>query len=321
MATILVVSREPASRSAAVESIRRFNRFYTRTIGVLQEGLLDSGFSLAEARIVFELAQSPDVEVGSLRRELGLDPGYLSRLLSGLEEADMLTRRSSPQDGRRQVARLTAKGRRAFAKLDAAADAQVEQLIAHLAPGEREELAATLSRVASRLSAQKHPDERRAAGLVLRPLRAGDLGWILRRHALLYVEEYGWGAHFEAAVADIISEYLGARGDARQAGWIAELGGHPVGSVLCMKENAEVARLRLLLVEPEARGNGIGGRLVDECIAFARGNGYKKIVLSTQNVLLPARHIYERRGFRLESTSTEASYDPTGVSESWSLDL
>src|SRR5215475_2796779 len=272
-----------------VAGVRAFNRFYTRRIGVLQEGLLRSHFSLAEARVLYELAQRARPTASELGQALGLDAGYLSRILAGFASRGLVGRRPSPSDGRRSLLRLTAKGRRAFASLDRRSQGETAALLAPLAADEQGRLVGALRTVERLLGGVPAANE----PYVLRPLRPGDIGWVVHRHAVLYAREYGWDERFEALVAGIAARFIARHDPARERFWIAERDGEVVGSVLLVRQSRTVAKLRLLLVEPAARGHGIGARLVDECVHFARQAGYRKIMLWTNDVLHAARHLYE----------------------------
>jgi len=300
----------------SVDAIRGFNRFYTGVIGVLGEGLLHTPYSLTEARVLFELAQRPLTEVAELRRGLDLDAGYLSRMLARFEADGLVARERSGEDARRQVARLTDPGRVVFAQLDALTAEQVERLLARLAGDEQRRLLAAMETIRRLLDGAPQPSQ-----CTLRPLVPGDLGWVIHRHGALYRDEYGWDATFEALVARILADYA-ERGDtARESGWIAELDGAPVGCVFCMRRDDETAQLRLLLVEPRARGLGVGGRLVDACLDFAREAGYRRIMLWTNDVLTAARRIYERAGFTLDAEGPHHSFGHDLVEQTWSRDL
>ena len=276
---------------SVVDDVRGFNRFYTRVLGLLRPDLAGSAFGLTEARVLFELAHRDDVAVSELRRELDLDAGYLSRILSGFTASGLAAREKSAADGRRQVVRLTDEGRRAFDELDRLQAGAIDTLLAPLDDGQRTQLVGAMGQIRRMLSS-----EARRAGLVLRPPKPGDLGWVVERHGARYAAEYGWDATFEALVARIVAEFAERRDTRREAAWIAELDGERVGCVFCTASNnpdaEDSAQLRLLLVEPSARGAGVGGRLVDECLRFARRSGYRRITLWTNDVLLAARRIY-----------------------------
>ncbi len=300
----------------SVAAVRAFNRFYTEHIGVLRAGLLDTPYSLTEARVLFEVGERDTCETGELRRLLGLDAGYLSRILSRFEADGLVTRERSAADGRRQVVRLTAAGRRTRDLLDRRSAEQVGRVLAPLTEEDRRRLVGAMGVIQEILGGS-----RKAEPYVIRPPRPGDLGWVLHRHAVLYHDEYGWDETFERLVLGIVGEYRRGQDVKGQAGWVAELGGEPVGFVACVREDAATARLRLFLVEPSARGMGIGGRLVEECLRFARLAGYRRIVLFTYSVLADARRIYQRAGFRLDAERPERAFGKGLVSQVWSRDL
>jgi DNA-binding MarR family transcriptional regulator/GNAT superfamily N-acetyltransferase len=303
----------PVSK-ADVNAVRAFNRFYTSTIGVLGEGLLRSPYSLAEARVLFELAQRDGTGLAFLRRSLRLDAGYLSRIVSRFEADGIVTRERSPADARQQVVRLTARGRALFATLDERAAAAVRELLSPLGRPERRQLTAAMGTIERLLARRRAPIRLRSPG-------PGDFGWVVHRHGAVYAREYGWDASFEALVARIVAEYVDAHDPEREAAWIAELGGEPVGCVFCMEKDKRVAQLRLLLVERHARGLGIGGRLVDECIAFARRRGYEQVVLWTNDVLHAARRLYEHAGFELVAAEPHRSFGHALVGQTWRKSL
>ena len=299
-----------------VSAIRAFNRFYTRHIGVLSAGLLDTPYSLTEARILFEIGARETCETGELRRMLGLDAGYLSRILSRFETDGLITRERSAADARRQVIRLTETGRKARAMLDERSAEQIRGVLAPLSEEDQRRLVSAMGVIQEILGGA-----RPAQPYVIRPPRPGELGWVVHRHGVLYHDEYGWDETFEQLVLDIVAEYVAGQGDKGVAAWIAELDGEPVGCIACTRQDAETAKLRLFLVEPSARGRGIGTRLVDECLRFARGAGYKRITLLTYDVLADARRIYQRAGFRLEDARPEHAFGKDLVRQSWSREL
>jgi DNA-binding MarR family transcriptional regulator/GNAT superfamily N-acetyltransferase len=302
----------------SVQSVRRFNRFYTRKIGVLQEGLLDSSLSLAEARVLYELAHRPDATASELSGELGLDPGYLSRILRGFQKRGWLQRRPSKEDARRQLLTLTRAGRAAFEPLDAQSSAEVGRLLSAVPPGDTPRLLDAMRTIEDVLD----PREPSASPYLLRTHRPGDIGWVVFRHGVLYSEEWGYDERFEALVAQIVAEFVQRFDPARERCWIAEKDGQRVGSVFLVRSTKRIAKLRLLLVEPAARGLGIGKRLVDECIRFARQCRYDKLVLWTQSELKAARSIYESAGFRLAGTEPHQSWGRDDlVAETWELKL
>lgn len=303
-----------------VSTVRAFNRFYTRVLGLLDHGLLGTPYSLTEARVIYELAQRDDVvEVQELRHILGLDPGYLSRMLSRLSGVDVIHRERSASDGRRQVVGLTAKGRRDFDALDRRANAQVAELLGGVDDADKRRLVGAMQaieRILAEGSASTEP-------LLLRPAVVGDYGWIVQRHGALYAQEYRWDETFEGLVARVVADYVEQRVQLRDrvAAWIAEIDGDRVGCVFCMQKDATAAQLRLLLVEPTARGRGVGSRLVEQCLRFARQTGYDKILLWTNDVLVDARRIYERAGFTLVEEAPHHSFGHDLVGQTWQLDL
>ncbi len=303
-----------------VDDVRGFNRFYTRVLGLLRPDLAGSAFGLTEARVLFELAHREDVAVSDLRRDLDLDAGYLSRILSGFTASGFAAREKSAADGRRQVVRLTDEGRRAFDELDRLQAGAIDSLLAPLDDVQRTRLVGAMGQIRRMLSSDARP-----AGLVLRTPQPGDLGWVVERHGARYAAEYGWDATFEALVARIVAEFAERRDTRREAAWIAELDGERVGCVFCTASNdpdaEHTAQLRLLLVEPSARGAGVGSRLVDECVRFARRSGYRRITLWTNDVLVTARRIYERAGFGCDRTEPHHSFGCDLVGEYWSRDL
>ena len=303
--------------TSVVEDVRGFNRFYTRVLGLLRPDLAGSSFGLTEARVLFELAHRDDVAVSELRRDLDLDAGYLSRILSGFSTSGLVAREKSAADGRRQVVRLTADGQRAFAELDQLQAGAIVTMLAPLDEGQRAELVTSMGRIRRTLG-----DEPHWRGLVLRPPAPGDLGWVVERHGYRYAAEYGWDTTFEALVARIVADFAERDDSKREAAWIAELDGERVGCVFCTAADAKnTARLRLLIVEPSARGAGVGTRLVDECLLFARRAGYRRITLWTNDVLVAARRIYERAGFRCDRREPHHSFGHDLVGEYWSRDL
>ncbi|ONF63018.1 bifunctional helix-turn-helix transcriptional regulator/GNAT family N-acetyltransferase [Amycolatopsis keratiniphila] len=306
------------NRSAdRVATVRAFNRLYTGVIGVLDEGPADAEYSLSEARVIFELAQQDQTQVTDLRKRLDLDAGYASRLLARLEARGLLTRERSDEDARRQIVRLTENGRKAFAVLDERSVGRIGTLLGRFGDDEQRRLLGAMDTITS-LVGERAADPT----LVLRPPRPGDFGWVVHRHGALYSREYGWDERFEALVARVVAEYVDRRDDPRQAGWIAELDGERVGSIFCMPaEDGVTAKLRMLLLEPAARGRGVGKRLVTECVEFARAAGYPAMELWTVSLLEAARAIYRKAGFQLvsEETITGFGYELTG--QTWRLEL
>jgi DNA-binding MarR family transcriptional regulator/predicted N-acetyltransferase YhbS len=303
---------------SSVQGVRHFNRFYTRKIGVLREGHLDSSLSLTEARVLYELSHREEATATGICAELGLDPGYLSRILRAFERRGWIRRRASAEDGRRQLLSLTKAGRAAFAPLDARSNEEVRRLLAAVAGADR----ARLLNAMRTIEAALEPAAAQAEPFTLRSHRPGDLGWVVHRHGLLYSQEWRYDERFEALVARIVAEFVENLEPRRERCWVAERGGEPVGSVFLVQKTTRVAKLRLLLVEPSARGLGIGRRLVGECVAFARHCGYRRIVLWTQSELKAARSIYEQSGFELIAEQRHDSWGRSGlVSETWELRL
>jgi DNA-binding MarR family transcriptional regulator/GNAT superfamily N-acetyltransferase len=298
-----------------VAAARRFNRFYTQRIGVLDEGLLESPFSLTEVRVMYELAHQRGVGAADLGRALGLDKGYLSRILKRFRAKGWIARSAADGDARRHVLALTAAGRRAFAPLDRKAQRQMRAMLAPLAAPERR-------RVLDAMHAIEHALGETERGPVrLRAHRPGDIGWVVQRHGELYAQEYGWNEEFEALVAEIAAQFIRDFDASRERCWIAERDAVRLGCIFVVAADRHTAKLRLLLVEPDARGLGLGKRLVDECIAFARAAGYRRMVLWTQSNLDAARHLYERAGFRRTKEEAHRSFGKDLVAETWALKL
>jgi DNA-binding MarR family transcriptional regulator/N-acetylglutamate synthase-like GNAT family acetyltransferase len=306
-----------AAQDQRIAAIRRFNRFYTKRIGVLEDGLLKSAFSLAEARLLYELAQREETTAALLGKELGLDPGYLSRMLAGFEKRGLLRKAPSPEDGRQTLLSLTAAGRTAFARLDAGARDEIAAMLQSLQEAEQQHLLASMAAIEALLRQEKQ----REPPFLLRPHRPGDMGWVIGRHGALYAAEYGWSEEFEAFVAVLAAKFIREFDAKRERCWMAEINGETVGSVFLVKKSRTTAQLRMLLVEPHARGLGIGKRLVEECIRFARHAGYRKVTLWTNSVLHAARRIYEAAGFSLVSEEPHQSFGQELVGQTWSLDL
>jgi DNA-binding MarR family transcriptional regulator/GNAT superfamily N-acetyltransferase len=310
----------PAARDDAIADVRDFNRFYTRVIGVLDDGLLGSPFSpfsLTEARVLYDLGRAERTETSELRELLGLDRGYLSRILARFERSGLIRRERSSRDRRRHLIRLSAKGVRALEDLERRSDEQAAELLGALGDSEKAQLLGGMAAVRGALG---EPAGDAAQGFALRAPREGELGWIVSRHGVLYSRFYGWDDSFEALVAEIVATFAQGEAD-RERAWIAEVAGAPAGSVLCTPEDESTARLRLLLVEPWARGMGIGAALVDACVRFARESGYQRLALWTNDVLVEARRIYEAAGFELVSESPHRSFGKQLVGQDWELEL
>jgi DNA-binding MarR family transcriptional regulator/N-acetylglutamate synthase-like GNAT family acetyltransferase len=301
----------------SVGAVRRFNRFFTRQIGVLREGLLHTPYPLTEARILFELGHGENVTASSLCRELGLDAGYLSRTLARLEQQGLIARVRSDSDGRQRLLHLTPEGEKTFALLDQRSREEVSEMLSDLSEEERQRLLKAMQTIEDVFDRGLKFSE----PFVLRPHEPGDMGWVTHRHGVLYSQEYGWDERFEALVAQIVADFINNYNPARERCWIAEVDGEIVGSVFLVQSSETVAKLRLLLVEPKARGMGLGTRLVQECIRFARRCGYQKIVLWTNSVLVEARHIYQKSGFTLVEEEPHHSYGHDLVGETWELTL
>ncbi|RKN12182.1 helix-turn-helix domain-containing GNAT family N-acetyltransferase [Streptomyces radicis] len=302
-----------------VARVREFNRDYTRLIGALDyEHRLGTPHSLPEARVLYELARGESTPVGALRRRLDMDPGQLSRLLARAERAGLVSRERDPDDSRRQLVRLTGEGRGAADLLETRSAAAVGALVERLSPAERARLTAALTTVERLLDRAPGP---RPASFTLREPGPGELGWVIQRHGVLYPAEYGWNDAFEVLVAEVVARYARAHDPARERAWIAEHEGEPVGSVFCVADSPDTARLRLLLVEPGARGLGIGRALVAECVRFAREAGYVRMVLWTNAVLTGARRLYEAEGFGLASGERHRMFGPEETGEEWVLSL
>ncbi|MFD0362426.1 GNAT family N-acetyltransferase [Nocardia sp. GCM10030253] len=304
-----------ATDAKEIAAVREFNRRYTRVIGVLRGGLLDTEYSLTEARIIFELATTGSTEVVRLRRDLDLDPGYLSRILARFKSRGLIETSRSSTDARRQEVRLTEHGRATFAVLNERAGQEVGDLLAAHPPTDRAQLVEAMRTIQHILD--RPADTTAAPSVVIRAPRPGDYGWVIQRNAALYAAEYGWDASYETLVARIVADYLDNHDEQRERAWIAEHDGEPVGCVFCMTENETTARLRLLLVEPTTRGLGVGSALVDECLRFATAAGYREMVLWTNDVLTSARHIYQRAGFELVESNPHHSFGHDLVGQTW----
>jgi DNA-binding MarR family transcriptional regulator/N-acetylglutamate synthase-like GNAT family acetyltransferase len=300
-----------------VDAVRRFNRFYTRRIGVLQDGYLHSDFSLAEVRVLYELAHRERCTARELGQALDIDPGYLSRIVHGFMRRGLLDRTTSDEDGRARWLCLTAAGRAAFEPLQASARAQVGAFVGALSETAQVQLVVALNQI-ERLLSERPPD---AAPFVVRAHRSGDMGWVVARHGVLYAQEYNFDETFEALVASIVAKFIDHEDPSRERCWIAERDGIPVGCVFLVRASKKVGKLRLFLVEPDARGLGIGTRLVDDLLAFARSAGYRKVRLWTQSNLLAARHVYAKAGFEKSGEKPHHSFSQDLVAETWELRL
>jgi DNA-binding MarR family transcriptional regulator/N-acetylglutamate synthase-like GNAT family acetyltransferase len=305
-----------------IAAVRRFNRFYTRQIGVLRKNYLDSGYSLGEMRVLYEIAQSEKrggaQTASDIARALDLDAGYLSRVLRNFEKRGLITRKTSRQDARQSHLALSARGAKVFAPLETRSQDLVGDMLGKLKAGEQAKLVAAMETIETLLGEPPAPAARSS---ILRAPRHGDFGWIVSRHATLYAEEYGWVEPFEGLCAQIVGDFVNNFDEKRERCWIAEMDGENVGCVMLAKDSDEVARIRLLLVDPKARGLGMGHRLVGECVSFARQAGYKKITLWTHEELTAARRIYEKAGFTLTASEPKHSWSKDVVAEYWDLDL
>lgn len=310
-----------ADLSSRIEIVRRFNRFYTRAIGVLQEGWLNSPFSLTEARVLYELAHGEKATATVVRNNLDLDAGYVSRILSRFQKHGLVKKTPSENDGRQNLLALTRKGHRQFAPLEARTVQQVRGMLEKLSEGEQRRLIGAMQSIGKLLGPAEKPESAAKISYVLRPHQPGDMGWVVHRQGVLYAQEYGYDEQFEALAAEIVAKFIQSYDPKRERCWIAEKDGEVVGSVFLVAKSATTAKLRLLYVEPSARGLGIGSRLVGECVRFARQAGYKKIVLWTQSELDAARHIYKRAGFRVVEKKRHHSFSKDLVAEIWELSL
>lgn len=298
-----------------IEAVRAFNRFYTRKLGVLDQHLLQSPFSLSEARVLYELAHGEELSAKEIGTELGLDGGYLSRIVQNFEDGGLIIRKPLAADRRQYRLSLTAKGRQAFGKVDRLSQGQVADMLSALPDPDRRRLTAAMSTIGALLGSS------RPSAAILRDPRPGDMGYVVQSHGALYASEYGFDATFEALVAEIAAKFVTSFEASRERCWIADIDGTPVGSVFLVKASDEVAKLRLLLVDPAARGQHLGRRLVAECIAFARQCGYRRITLWTQSILLAARGIYQAAGFALTASEAHRSFGQSLIGETWELKL
>lgn len=315
----LVSSISSPRMQDSVAAFRRFNRFYTRILGLLNERLVESGFSLTEGRILFELTHRGHSGAKQIGDEFGLDTGYLSRILRRLEDRGLISRTPLPADARNSVLRLTRKGKAAFADLDRRWTVHAAGILGSLTPASCATIVRSMHAIESALS----PDPVARAPFVLRPHRPGDMGWVIARNAVLYAQEYGWDGTYEALVARICADFIANFSPTRERCWIAERNGDPLGCIFCVQhpEQPDTAKLRLLLVEPAARGLGLGRALVTECVSFARISGYKRMTLWTQSILKSAHHLYEQAGFKLTKDEPHHSFGVDLIGQTWELEL
>jgi len=304
-------------RSARIAAARRFNRFYTRQIGVLRKGLLDSPFTLTQVRVLYELAHRDQPTATELGKELGLDAGYLSRILNAFEGGELLTKKAAEVDGRQMLLSLTARGQKVIGDLEAAADRDIGAMLGKLTDAGQARLIAAMETIHGLLGPEANPE----TPFIVRTHRPGDLGWMVSRHGAIYAEEYGLNPNFEALVAEIAAKFLRHYDPEKERCWIAERHGERVGCVMLTRESDDVAKLRVLLVEASARGLGIGRRLVDECIALATQAGYRKITLWTNDNLTAARRIYDSCGFRLVAEERHQLFGPDWLGQTMELTL
>lgn len=300
-----------------VNSIRQFNRFYTKQIGLLNEYLLKSPFSLTEARILYELAQRENSNSAQLSAELNLDAGQLSRMLRDFESRGLIEKIRSETDARQTLLRLTAKGITEFQALNAQSSMQIEAMLNNLSADQQKRLVIAMSEIEKILSGNKPEDK----SFILRNPSAGDFGWVVQKNGEVYAEEYNWDEEYEGLVAGIVAEFIKNFDAKRERCWIAEKDGANIGAVFLVKKDETTAKLRLLIVDPKARGLGVGKRLVEECTRFAKKAGYKKITLWTNSVLSAARHIYEKEGYKVVKTEPHHSFGKDLVGETWELEL
>jgi DNA-binding MarR family transcriptional regulator/GNAT superfamily N-acetyltransferase len=300
---------------ARIAAVRRFSRFYTRELGLLRESLVGAGFSLTESRVLYELAHRDQVTASELAADLDLDHGYLSRILRRFGEDGLLRKTRAEDDGRQSLITITAKGRKAFAPLNKGSHDQVAALLGRLGEAEQARVVGAMGTVEQLLGDAPAP------AIVLRPHRPGDMGWVTSANAMLYAQEYGWDISYEALVGKITAEFIEKFDPARERCWIAEMNGERVGSVFCVAKTPEIAKLRLLIIDPRARGRGLGKRLVEECMRFAKDSGYRRMTLWTQSILTAARGIYAKAGFQLVAEEPHHSFGVDLIGETWERDL
>ncbi len=303
--------------SKQVEAVRRFNRFYTHQIGVLNKSMLNSPYSLTEARVLYELSQTDATTASELGYTLGLDAGYLSRMLQNFRKKGLIRKQRSKTDGRQSILSLTEKGRDTFVELNGKSCDEVGKMLEKIADPDRKELIQAMNRIQTLLGTPQTGQK----AYLLRHYQPGDIGWVVQRHAELYATEFNWGGEFEAMVAEIAASFINNYDPKKEQCWIAEMDGERVGSVFLVKVKEEIAKLRMLIVEPKARGLGIGARLVEECIRFARKSGYKKMTLWTNSNLHTARRIYQKAGFQLVQKNASQQFGKEWIEETWEMEL
>ena len=308
-------------RDQRIAAARRFNRFYTRQIGVLRKNFLDSPYSLGEARVIYEIASDKSPTASEIGRALDLDAGYLSRVLRNFAKRGLVERRVSAKDARQSHLALSPRGRKAFVLLDELSQRDIGAMLDKLPPADQSRLIAAMSTIETLLEAAPETKEPEHRSYKLRDPAPGDFGWVVKRHAELYAQEYKWKEPFEGVCAQIVADFVNKFDAKRERCWIAEMDGVNVGCIFVAKDSEKVARIRLLLVDPKARGLGLGAKLTDECIRFAREAGYSKMTLWTHSVLKAARHIYQKAGFKLMRTEKHKSWGQPVVSEYWDLEL
>jgi DNA-binding MarR family transcriptional regulator/GNAT superfamily N-acetyltransferase len=301
-----------------ISIIRNFNRLITRRIGALREGLLHSPYSLTESRIIFEIAQRENLTASDLTKELGLDAGYLSRVLNSLEQKEIIDKVRSEQDARQRILHLTSKGQKAFDLLNQRSHDEIAELLNELAERDQQRLINAMETIEDLLEGK---GLKFSEPFFLRQHEPGDMGSIVHKHGVIYAEEYGWDERFEALVSQIVADFINNYKPNKERCWIAEMDGEVVGSIFVVQDNETTAKLRLLLVDPKARGLGLGTNLVEECIRFAKRTGYKKLVLWTNSVLKDARHIYQKTGFKLIAEEKHHSFGHDLIGETWELQL
>ncbi len=299
--------------------IRHFNRFYTRIIGLISGHYLDSPYSLTEARVLYELANQTEPTATAINNELHLDAGYLSRILNGFARSGLITKTTSRNDARASILTLTEKGRQAYETLNNRSQSGIQSLLEPLSLSDQTRVVTSMRTIESLLT--QDGKDRTTAPIIIRPPVPGDMGWVVKRHGEIYAQEYGWDEKFEGLVAGIVSDFVKNFDPAHERCWIAELDGENVGCIFLVKQDAETAKLRMLLVDPKTRGMGLGGKLVNECVQQARRFGYKRMVLWTNSILHSAIHLYEKAGFHKVSEEPQHAYGHDLVFENWEMDL